>query len=85
MLLTTDGTWQQLIRNKYLNSKPLSQAYWKPIDSHFWTGLMKVKQGFLCFGTFIIKMAPELDFGKTPGLAQLLCRPIPLSILHSVT
>jgi hypothetical protein len=27
MLLTTDGTWQQLIRNKYLNSKPLSQVY----------------------------------------------------------
>jgi hypothetical protein len=23
-LLTTDGTWQELIRNKYLGSKPLS-------------------------------------------------------------
>jgi hypothetical protein len=26
-LLTMDGIWQQLIRNKYLGSKPLSQAY----------------------------------------------------------
>jgi hypothetical protein len=24
-LLTTDGTWQQLLRNKYLGSKPLVQ------------------------------------------------------------
>jgi hypothetical protein len=45
-LLTTDGTWQQLIRNKYLNVKTLSQAFWKLGDSHFWAGLMKVKHDF---------------------------------------
>ena len=28
-LLTSDGIWQQIIRNKYLGSKPLSQVYCK--------------------------------------------------------
>jgi hypothetical protein len=28
-LLTTDGIWQQPLRNKYLGSQHLSQAYWK--------------------------------------------------------
>jgi hypothetical protein len=32
-LLTTEGTWQQLIHNKYLRAKPLSQAFWKHGDS----------------------------------------------------
>lgn len=28
-LLTKDGIWQQLIKNKYLGSQPLSQVQWK--------------------------------------------------------
>ena len=34
-LLTIDWTWQQLIQNKYLGSKTLSQAYCKSWDLHF--------------------------------------------------
>ena len=34
-LLTTDGTWQQILRNKYLGTKPLVQVQWKSGDSHF--------------------------------------------------
>ena len=34
-LLTTEGTWQQIIKNKYLGSKPIVQAQWKSVDSHF--------------------------------------------------
>ena len=34
-LLTTEGTWQQMLRKKYLGSKPLSQVQWKNGDSHF--------------------------------------------------
>jgi hypothetical protein len=45
-LLTTDGTWQQILRNKNMNSKPLSQIHWKNGDSHFWASLMKVKNNF---------------------------------------
>ena len=54
-LLTTDGTWQQILRNKYLGSKPLVQVQWKSGDSHFWASLMKVTRDFLRFGTFMIK------------------------------
>jgi hypothetical protein len=61
-LLTTDGMWQQLIHNKYLNSKLISQAFWKPSDSHFWPGLMKVKQDFLHFGSFTIKNGSQIRF-----------------------
>ena len=34
-LLSSDGLWQQILRNKYLGSKPLVQAIWKTGDSHF--------------------------------------------------
>ena len=61
-LLTTDGTWQQLLRNKYLASKPLVQVDWKPGDSHFWSSLMKVKQDFLRFGSFIINDGSQVRF-----------------------
>jgi hypothetical protein len=78
-LLTTDGTWQQLIRNKYLGSKPLSQAFWKAADSHFWAGLMKVKSDFLRFGTFTIKNGTQIRFwedqwlGTSPLREQYPC------------
>jgi hypothetical protein len=34
-LLNEDGVWHELIRNKYLHSKTLSQVEAKPLDSHF--------------------------------------------------
>jgi len=55
-LLMTDGTWQQILRNKYLGTKPSAQVHWKSGDSHFWASLLKVKRDFLRFGTFIIRM-----------------------------
>ena len=61
-LLTTDGTRQQIIRNKYLGTKPLVQVQWKSGESHFWASLMKVKRDFLRFGTFIIKDGSQVRF-----------------------
>lgn len=61
-LLTSDGTWQQLICNKYLNTKPLSQAFWKSGDSYFWARLMEVKDYFLRFGTFTIRNGSQFRF-----------------------
>ena len=60
-LLTTDGTWQQVIRNKYLETKLLVQVQWKTGDSHFLASLMKVK---LRFETFIIKDTSQIRFWK---------------------
>jgi hypothetical protein len=39
-LLNTDGAWQQLIKNKYLRNKTLTQVNKRPRDSQFWSGLM---------------------------------------------
>ena len=61
-LLMTDGTWQQILRNKYLGTKPSAQVHWKSGDSHFWASLMKVKRDFLRFGTFIIKDGSQVRF-----------------------
>ena len=61
-LLTTYGTWQQIIRNKYLGTKPLVQVQWKSGDSHFWASLMKVKRDFLRFRNFVIKDGSQVRF-----------------------
>jgi len=71
-LLTTDGTWQQILRNKYLGTIPLVQVQWKSSDSHFWASLMKAKSEFLRFRTFVIKNGSQVRFwediwlGNTP-------------------
>jgi hypothetical protein len=57
-----------LIHNKYLGSKPLSQAFWKFGDSHFWAGLMKVKSDFLTFGTFSIKNGAQIKLWEDQWL-----------------
>jgi len=54
--------WQQILRNKYLGSKPLAQVEWKVGDSHFWSCLMKVKQDFLRFGAFLVKDGSQVRF-----------------------
>ena len=43
-LLTTEGTWQLIIRNIYLGSKPLSQVQWKMGTCIFLASLMKIKR-----------------------------------------
>jgi hypothetical protein len=61
-LLTSDGMWQQVLRNKYLGSKPLAQVESKIGDSHFWSYLMSVKHDFLHFGAFLVKDGSQVCF-----------------------
>jgi hypothetical protein len=51
-LLSEEGLWQQLLRNKYLSQKTLVEVESKPTDSLFWKGLMKVKGEFFSRGKF---------------------------------
>jgi len=69
-LLTTEGTWQQIIKNKYLRSKPIVQAQWKSGDSHFWASLMKVKNDFLKFDSFTIKDGSQIRFSEDVWLGN---------------
>lgn len=41
-----EGWWQDFLRNKYLKKKPMSVLKAKPRDSHFWQGLLEVKEKF---------------------------------------
>ena len=51
-LLSEQGMWQEMIQNKYLKDKTLSQVEAKPTDSPFWKGLMRVKDLFFSNGFF---------------------------------
>lgn len=42
-----EGVCQEIMRNKYLKKQNLSQGQKKPINSHFFIGLMVVKEQFL--------------------------------------
>jgi hypothetical protein len=61
-LLNTSGTWQTLLKNKYLNSKTLTQVSAKPTDSHFWRGLLSIKDVVLANGSFNIKDGTSTRF-----------------------
>ena len=69
-LLTADGVWQQLIRNKYLGSKPVSQVEFKAGDSQFWDSLMKVKRDFLRFGKFMMRDGAQIRFWEDKWLEE---------------
>ena len=73
-LLTTKGTWQQMLHKKYLGSWPLSQVQWKNGDLHFQASLMKVKRDFLRFGTFIIQDGSQVRFQEDRWLGQSTLR-----------
>ena len=71
-LLHEDGVWHELLSNKYLKDKTISQVQAKPTDSPFWKGLMKVKGDFFNHGSFIVGNNEGHDFGKTHGLTKPL-------------
>ncbi len=50
-LWNEEGVWQNLLRRKYLSKKTLNHVEEKPGDSHFWSGLMMVKNIFLSCGS----------------------------------
>jgi hypothetical protein len=51
-----------MLRSKYLNNKSLTQVKAKPTNSHFWRGLMKVKDEVLACGSFQIKNGTQTRF-----------------------
>jgi hypothetical protein len=78
-LLNEKGLWQELLRNKYIKDKTLGSCTKKPIDSHFWKGLMNVKDTFMSYGCFNIKDGSQTCFWleihnideKKPGLMNV--------------
>ena len=61
-LCNEEGLWQDLLRNKYLKHKTLSQTSKKAGDSHFWSSLMGVKDQFLNLGKFKLVSGNQIRF-----------------------
>jgi hypothetical protein len=61
-LINEDGLWQMILRNKYLSNQTIGKVKRKPEDSHFWTGLMKVKKKLLRYGSFQLNNGSQIRF-----------------------
>jgi hypothetical protein len=61
-LLTEERLWQELLHNKYIKDKTLSQVQGKPTDSPFWKGLMRVKNEFFNRGSFKVGDGTSVRF-----------------------
>jgi hypothetical protein len=48
--------------------------FWKPLDSHFWAGLMATKKYFFRYGTFCIKNGSEIRFWEDRWLGSTTLR-----------
>jgi hypothetical protein len=59
--------WQELLYNKYLRNKSLSQVTAKPTDSPFWKGLMGVKDDFSREDILGSAIGRKLDSGRMFG------------------
>jgi hypothetical protein len=69
-LQNEEGVWQELLRNKYLHSKSLSEVKKKSSDSPFWKGLMKVKEDFLSRGSFAVGNGEDTRFWEDTWLGN---------------
>jgi hypothetical protein len=68
--LNEDGLWQQILKKKYLKGKTLSQVVKKAGDSHFWSGLMEVKDLVLLRGRFKVQDGTQARFWEDSWLGK---------------
>lgn len=69
-LLNEEGMWQEVLHNKYLHYKTLSQVQAMAADSPFWKGLMRVKTAFFNRGSFIVGNGMSTRFWEDTWLGD---------------
>jgi hypothetical protein len=69
-LLNEEGMWQELLCNKYLKNKTLSQISANPTDSPFWKGLMHVKDDFFSRGSSVVGNGQNTRFWEDTWLGD---------------
>ena len=69
-LLTEQGVWHELLHNKYIQGKPLSQVEAKPTDSPFWKGIMGVKKDFFDRISVSLGNGLSVRFWEDPWLSE---------------
>jgi hypothetical protein len=65
-----DGVWLQLLRNKYLHSKTLTQVTAQPTDSPFSKGLMRTKASFFNRSKYIVGNGNSTRFWEDTWLGE---------------
>jgi hypothetical protein len=83
-MINSDGTWQQLLRNKYLGDKSFTQVERKPGDSHFWSGLMNIKDQFLNLGSFKLQDGKQIRLWEDKWLGANVLRDEYLNLYNIV-
>lgn len=61
-LENSSGLWQKILRRKYCKGKLLSQISPRQGDSHFWTGILHVRDIFLSFCRRIVGNGKRIRF-----------------------
>jgi hypothetical protein len=69
-LSNEDGLWQQVLKKKYLKGRTLSQVAKKKGGSHFWAGLMEVKDLVLQGGLFRVQDGSRTRFWEDLWLGK---------------
>jgi hypothetical protein len=69
-ILHEEGTWQEILCNKYLSTKTLAQVEVKPTDSQFWKGLMEVRDDFFRRGRFVVGNGNTIRFWEDKWLGS---------------
>ena len=69
-LCNEEGIWHDLIKNKYLKNKTLSQVEKKAGVSYFWASLMGVKDQFLNLGRFRLNNETQIRFWEDKWLGH---------------
>jgi hypothetical protein len=62
--------WQQILKRKYFRNKTIGEVQVKPGDSHFWSGLMKIKELFLSHGRFVTNRGINVRFWEDKWLGD---------------
>ncbi|WVZ72675.1 hypothetical protein U9M48_021095 [Paspalum notatum var. saurae] len=70
-LINEEGIWQTILKRKYLRAKTIGEVQWKSGDSHFWSGLMKVKGRFLQLSSFILHDGSQIRFWEDRWFGHL--------------
>jgi hypothetical protein len=69
-LIYENAVWQQLLDNKYLHAKTLSEVNIKSNDSPFWKGLMRVKEEYFSRGSFSLGDGSSIRFWEDTWLGD---------------
>ncbi|WVZ99656.1 hypothetical protein U9M48_044919 [Paspalum notatum var. saurae] len=70
-LLNTMACGNNSLTNKYLHSTSLTQVKARPYDSHFWRGLMKIKDEVFSLGSFVVKNGSKTRFWEDTWIGDI--------------